>query len=84
MGPIQVQETNFKILITHYKHGPFAIEAVKDIRDYAKASLTLSAFVENTNITLEDDPVQVPPDRCSPCDNLTQGHKTLLLLPPPT
>ena len=39
--------------------------------DYAEASLTLSAFVENTIITLEDDPVQVPPDRTSPCDNLT-------------
>jgi len=61
MGPIQVQEATIKVLIAHYKHGPAAIEAVKDIKDYAEASLTLSAFVENTNITLEEDPVHVTP-----------------------
>jgi hypothetical protein len=57
MGPIHVQEATINILIAHYKHGPVAIEAVNDIKDYAEASLTLSAFVENTNITLEEDPV---------------------------
>jgi len=84
MGPIQVQEATIKVLIAHYKHGPDAIEAVKDIRDYVEASLASSAFVENTNITLKEDPVQVSPDRRSPCDNFTQGHKTLLLPPPQT
>jgi len=63
MGPIQMHEATIKVLIAHYKHGPAAIEAVKDIRDYVEASLTLAAFGEDTNITLEDDPVQVPPDR---------------------
>ena len=61
MGPIQVHEATIKVLIAHYKHGPAAIEAVRDIKDYAEASLTLSAFVENINITLEEDPVQVTP-----------------------
>jgi len=54
MGPIQVQEATIKVLIAHYKWGPTALEAVKDIKDCAEASLTTAAFAENTNITLEE------------------------------
>jgi len=72
MGPLQVQEATMKVLIAHNKHGPAAIAAVKDIKDYAEASLTLSAFAENTNIILEEDPAQVPSDLCPPRNDFTQ------------
>ena len=61
MRSLKVQKAAIKVLIAHHKHGPTAIAAVKDIMDYAEASLTLSAFAKNTNITLEEDPVQIPP-----------------------
>jgi hypothetical protein len=61
MGSIQVMEATIIILTTQYKWGPAALEAAKVIRDYAKASLTIAAFAENTNITLEEDPAQVSP-----------------------
>ena len=50
---LQVQEATIKVLIASYKHGPAAIAAVKDMRDYAEFALTLVAFAENTNFTLE-------------------------------
>ncbi len=78
MGPLQVQEVTMKVLIAYYKHGPAAIVAVKGIRDYAEASLTLSAFAESTNIILEEDPAQAPPGLCPPRDDFTQVPQTPL------
>jgi len=60
MGPLQFQEATIKVLIAHYKHGPAALATIKGIMDYAEASLTAAAFAENTNITLEEEPTQVP------------------------
>ena len=56
IGQLQVQEATIKVLTTQYKHGPGAIATVKNIRDYAEASLTIATFAENTNIILEEDP----------------------------
>jgi len=61
MGPIQVPEATIKVLIAHYKHGPAAIEAVKDIRDYAEASLTLSPSVEKPTSTSKRTRFRYPP-----------------------
>jgi hypothetical protein len=48
-----------RLIQTAHPFPPTTIEVVRDIKEYAAAALTTAAFTENTNITLEDDPVQV-------------------------
>jgi hypothetical protein len=48
-----------QVLITRYSFPPAAHEADKSLRDYAGVALAITAFMEYTNIILEDDPLQV-------------------------
>jgi len=65
------------IMNTAYTFPPAALEAATSIRDYAAATLTMTAFTEHTCITLEDDPVQVSDTRTMPPSTLATSTKHL-------
>jgi hypothetical protein len=65
-GEDEVTTEMLRILNTAYMFPPAALEVANGIRDYAAAALTTAAFTENTNITLEDDPIQVHDTRIPP------------------
>jgi hypothetical protein len=86
--PTTAEETKDQILLLLTKEHtlpPDALAAAKSLREYASLAFTAETFVEHTNISLEDDPVQVLTSPPTPtCPSVPRSRNSPHRNPPRT